>query len=147
MMKSQVMILRLFFYEWFKLGKRRLILLLIVLLYLISCGLYVHTEYNAQQDLISNRAEFELLETELRHLPLEEGSMYVADMVQELEIYDQLSFETFFTELGPEWEEEMNELKEAHPDSVERYAMSHYAHDSEALYVDLLLYKELNQMF
>lgn len=122
-------------------------MLVIGLLFLISCGLYIHSEYNKHEQLIKHRDDYEKIEQKVRTLPLDEGKSDVANMVQELDDYSLLALESSASDMFSHWNEEIEALKEEKPEVFKRYLASHYVDDSDALYVDMLLYNELHAQF
>lgn len=139
--------MKLFYVELLKLGTKRIISGMVGILLLVSCGLYLQTEWKKHSNVIGVIDELDRLVMEYQHLPPEEGWKQTNILIDELNFYSFMAKEALFGEHVPELKEQLDEQKLQNPDAVKRYNASDYANDKELLSKDLLLYEELRAQF
>lgn len=139
----------LFFYEWMKLIKKRLFFAFIFVCIVISSSFYAYEEWSNQKELLEEQAVYDSLEQAFVDLTIEEGSLQINALVEELSFYNRLNIEDSFkamedyTPTSDEFESDMEDNVRL----VEKYYESEYANDSLLLQADLHAAKEIKTQY
>lgn len=108
---------------------------------------YAYDESKNDPDWLLDKAAYDLLEEDFIDLPIEEGSLQIDALVEELSFYNLMETLESFGTTDEEWAKELEEKLDGYPMSAEDYYESKYASDSFLLERDLNVAKELKKQF
>lgn len=138
--------MKLIGYEFYKISKKRIVLLLSFFLLVINGVFYVYEQYKTNETLIQDLQAYKQQEQKYEGISPEEGWQLTSAQYEQLNLFQQFVQADVFSD-DPVWQSFMEELIKEQEDAYQQYLESPYYNHADAIRRDAFINERLKSQF